>query len=110
VEVAIARRTLLPMLLVSIAMSLLTPAPADDASDLRAIVEKFYALYAKKDLDGFMTLWSEKSPDYAFQKQTTQELFTANDYTFTNLAVLRVKVENAMASLRVAADSTSTHL
>jgi hypothetical protein len=42
-------------------------SPAE--SDLRVVVEKYFALYAGKDLEGLRGLWSEKSPDYASLKQ-----------------------------------------
>jgi CHAT domain-containing protein/Tfp pilus assembly protein PilF len=90
----------------------LHPSPsADDAVALKAVVDKFFDAFAKKDLDGFMSLWSQKSPDYASRKQGMQRFFAANDYTFAILAISRVQVEGDAASLRatlrVAVDMTS---
>ena len=73
---------------------------ADDAAALKAVVDKFFDTFAKKDLDGFMALWSQKSPDYASRKQGMQRLLAANIYSFANLAISRVKVEGDAASLR----------
>src|SRR5262249_38189940 len=50
-----------------------------DESAVRAIVEKYFALYAAKDLGGLMNLWSEKSPDLESRKQATQKLFADYD-------------------------------
>jgi CHAT domain-containing protein len=89
----------------------LVTAFTDDAADLQAVVDKFFAAYAEEDLDGFMALWSQKSPEFASRKQAMQQLFAANNYTFANLALSRVKVEgeaaSLTASLRVAVDMTS---
>ena len=85
------------------------PASEDEAA-LRALVEKFFAAYAKKDLDGFMALWSEKSPDYAARKQTMQQRFAAWDDAFANLTLSRMKVEGEKASLRVAVASTAINV
>ena len=50
----------------------LTVARSQAESELRAVVEKYFALYTGKDLDGLMSLWSEKFPDYASLKQNLQ--------------------------------------
>src|SRR5262245_37975919 len=60
----------------------LTVARSPAESDLRAVVEKYFALYAGKDLEGLMSLWSEKSPDHASFKQSLQRLFAAENYSF----------------------------
>src|SRR5262245_48818668 len=39
-------------------------------SAVRAVVEKYFSFYASKDLDGLMSLWSEKSPDCASVKES----------------------------------------
>jgi len=73
---------------------------ADDEAELRATVEKFFAACARKDLNALLSLWSEKSPEIASQKQAMQQLFDAGDLTFTSPAVSRLKVEADRASLR----------
>ena len=49
-------------------------------SAVRAVVEKYFALYGAEDLNGVMSLWSEKSPNYASLKQNLQRqgIFTTN--------------------------------
>ena len=49
-------------------------ATSDDAA-LRALVEEFFGSYAKKDLDGFLRLWSAKSPELATRREAIQKFF-----------------------------------
>jgi CHAT domain-containing protein/Flp pilus assembly protein TadD len=84
-------------------------AQAEEAS-LRAVVEKFFAAYGKKDLAGMMALWSEKSPDLAVYKKTVEQQFATDDFSFSNPMVSRVKVEGDKASLRVTVDLTAINL
>src|SRR5262245_35468949 len=56
-------------------------------SDLRALVEKYFMLYAGKDLDGLMGLWSEKSPDYVSHKQNLQRQFATENTSFSPRAL-----------------------
>jgi CHAT domain-containing protein/Tfp pilus assembly protein PilF len=77
-------------------------------SAVRAVVGKYYALYAAKDLDGLMSLWSEQSPDLESRKRAMQKLFA--DYErveVKSLAVLRVTIEGEKARLRVDVDVTA---
>src|SRR5215470_20193440 len=61
----------------------LTVARSPAESDLRAVVEKYFALYAGKDLEGLMSLWSEKSPDHASFRQSLRGQFAAENYSFS---------------------------
>ena len=79
-------------------------------SDLRAVVEKYFALYAGKDLEGLMSLWSEKSPDHASFKQNLQLQFAAENYSFSLPAITRLKVEGERASLRATVNLTAINL
>jgi CHAT domain-containing protein/uncharacterized protein HemY len=87
-----------------------TVARSSAEPDLRAVVEKYFALYSGKDLDGLMSLWSQKSPDYASFKQNLQGQFATEDYSFTIPAISRVKVEGELASLRATVKLTATDL
>jgi CHAT domain-containing protein/tetratricopeptide (TPR) repeat protein len=73
---------------------------AKDEAELRAVVEQYFAAYAKEDLDGVMRLWSEKSPDYAERKKTLADLFAKDDYSVSNLTITRVKMQMKNATLR----------
>ncbi|MCI0391915.1 MAG: CHAT domain-containing protein [Acidobacteria bacterium] len=99
---------------ISLAQSSSSPFPnvarSAAESDLRALVEKYFILYAGKDLDGLLSLWSEKSPDYASFKQELQERFANDDFSFGIPAISRLKVEGERASLRATADLTAINL
>jgi len=84
--------------------------PDADEAALRVLVDKFFAAYQKKDLDGFMGLWSAKSPDFASRKQTMQRLFAQANYTFVNLTLARVKVEGNGASLSAFVEYTAINV
>jgi CHAT domain-containing protein len=83
-------------------------SPAEGA--VRGVVERYFALYAAKDLDGLMNLWSEKSPDYASFKQDLQRQFTTEDYRSSLLRISRFKVQGEKASLRATVNVTATDL
>src|SRR5215470_3041873 len=71
-------------------------------SAARAVVEKYFALYAAKDLDGLMSLWSEQSPDLESRKQEMQKLFAGYEkIEVKSLAVHRVTIAGEKARLRV---------
>jgi CHAT domain-containing protein/tetratricopeptide (TPR) repeat protein len=80
-----------------------TPSAKDEA-EVRSVVEQFFAAYAKKDLDGVMKLWSEKSPEYANRKEALSRLFATEDHTFSGLRCSHVKIEDSKAGLRVSVD------
>src|SRR5262249_38655820 len=52
---------------------------AGDEGALRALAQEFYAAYAKKDLDGFLRLWSAKSPELASRRTAMQKLFANHE-------------------------------
>src|SRR5215471_19361820 len=75
---------------------------SSDQEALRALVEKYFALYAAKDLDGLMSLWSRQSPDYVATRQALEKQFATEDAKFGRLTISRLKVEDKRASLRLA--------
>jgi tetratricopeptide (TPR) repeat protein len=77
---------------------------------LRAVVDKYFFAYGKKDLAGVMALWSEKSLDLATHRQNLQQQFTNEDLSFGSPAISRVKLESEKASLRVTIVLTSVDL
>src|SRR5262245_25797423 len=83
-------------------------APAETA--VRALVEKYFALYAAKDLDGLMSLWSEKSPDFTSLKRNLGRQFAIESYSLSLPVISRVKVEGEKVSLRAAVNLTATNL
>jgi CHAT domain-containing protein/tetratricopeptide (TPR) repeat protein len=80
------------------------PAPPQSSSEsaVRAMAEEYFALYAAKDLDGLMSLWSKQSPDLESRKQEIQKLFASYEkIEVKSLAVLRVTIAGEKARLRV---------
>src|SRR5690349_19938342 len=53
-------------------------AQSADEMALRALAEKFFAAYQQQAVDGLMSLWSEKAPDFASSQQGFQQTFAAN--------------------------------
>jgi len=77
------------------------PSAADNTA-LRALVEEFYGSYAKKDLDGFLRLWSANSPELAARRETMQKLFVDNEkIEVKHLVIRKMGVEGEKAKLRV---------
>src|SRR5688572_7177464 len=85
-----------------------TLSPADP--DLRAVVEKYFALCAGKDLEGLMSLWSPKAPDYSSFKQYSQEQFAAENHSFGPPELSRLRVEGGRANLRATVNLTAVNL
>jgi CHAT domain-containing protein/tetratricopeptide (TPR) repeat protein len=79
-------------------------------SAVRAGVERYFALYAAKDLGGLICLWSEKSPDYASHKQNLQQEFETENTSFNLPAISQVKMEGEKVSLRAMVNRTSINL
>ncbi len=104
----------LSLCFLALSLSLINPALAQSQSSstgpnsprssaetaVRAGVEQYFTLYAAKDLDGLMSLWSEKSPDYASHKQNLQRQFATENISFNLPAISHVKVEGEKVSLR----------
>ncbi len=74
---------------------------ADEAA-LRALAQEFYAAYAKKDLDGFLRLWSAKSPELASRRTAMQKLFVDHEkIEVKSLAIPKATVYGEKTKLRV---------
>src|SRR6185369_5348931 len=82
--------------------SQMRPTAASDDAALRALVQEFYGSYAKKDLDGFLRLWSVKSPELTARRETMQKLFADNEkIEIKGLVIRQMAVEGEKAKLRV---------
>ena len=86
----------------------ISPSPVDAA--LSAALEKYFTLYAAKDLDALMSLWSTKSPDYASFKKELQQQFLAEDDRFDAPTISGVKADADNASLRATINRTAVNL
>src|SRR5262245_58611289 len=77
-------------------------ASAADEAALRALAQEFYSAYAKKDLDGFLRLWSARAPELAARRQAMQKLFADHEkIEVRDLALRKITVESEKAKLRV---------
>ena len=75
----------------------------DTETSLRAVVDELFAAFAREDIEGYMKLWSAKSPDLASRRKVVQDLLAANDrIEVKSLSISKVKVESEKASVRVA--------
>ncbi len=75
-------------------------SPAEAA--VSRVVEKYFALYDSKDLDGLMRLWSAKTPELAGKRIAIASQLKTFDSGLTGLTVSRLKVEGELATLRAA--------
>src|SRR5215470_12469681 len=89
--------------------SVLNASQSSVETEARTLVEKYFALYAAKDLDGLMGLWSAKLPDTAGKRKALGSQLETSEVIFSGLTISRVKIEGERASLRCALDMTATH-
>ena len=76
---------------------------------VRALVEQYFAAYARKDLAAMTALWSAKSPDLETQRKATEQFFAANDKVeVRDVTVQRLSVEGEKAHLRVGLELKAT--
>lgn len=69
-------------------------APADVDPAIHGVVERFFKEYAGKNLEAFMALWSEKSPDLAIRRQTMKGIFAeTGPIELVSLTITRSSVE-----------------
>ena len=70
-----------------------------DEPAIRVLVERYFAAYAKKDLEAIGRLWSDKSPDLPQTKARLKEFFSLNDKIETrNLSLRQFTVEGDRAT------------
>jgi tetratricopeptide (TPR) repeat protein len=92
------------MLCLAAALILLLPqqpqaaAPEVDPG-LRAAVERFFETQQAEDLDGYLALWSSRSPRPP--REQLQYIFDSGDDEFSGLAIVRAMVSGDAARVRV---------
>src|SRR5262245_10569449 len=86
--------------------SVLNASQSSAETEARALAEKYFALYAAKDLDGLIGLWSEKSPDRSSLKQNLERQFATENYSLSLPTISRVNAEEDKVSLRATAHFT----
>ena len=97
-------RLVIRVVLLSAAILSLVTFPAvaqsNDEAAVRALVEQYYQLYAQKDVNGILHLWSEQAPAYKATKPALEKQFTAPTITVKSVSLSRVQIEGDNASLR----------
>ncbi|HEX6733075.1 MAG TPA: CHAT domain-containing protein, partial [Pyrinomonadaceae bacterium] len=80
----------------------------DTETTLRSVVDELFVAYAREDIDGYLKLWSAKSPDLTARRKSMQDLFTANDkIEVKTLNFRKVNPEGEKASVRVTVDMSA---
>src|SRR5262249_1802831 len=75
---------------------------SSDETTLRALATEFFEAITKKDLDGFIRLWSTKSPDITARKQEMQKLSAEQEkIEVKGLTVRKVTIEGEKAQAQV---------
>ena len=83
---------------------------ATDEAELRTFAEQFYAAYSKKDLDGFMKLWSAKATGLDARRKATEEIFAGVDkIELKNLSVRVALLERDRARVLVTVEMNATN-
>src|SRR5262245_3780463 len=75
------------------------PSPAVEAA-VRALVDRYCAAYARRDLDALMALWSDRAPERAAHRQKTQQAFAR--YASIELKNLRISALTQQGELAMA--------
>ena len=101
------KKILLLMFVVWISINLapIANAQSSDESALRALAEKFFSNYQRKDLDGLMLLWSERFPNSASNRQAFQQAFAASEkIELKKLVISKVTLDGDKATVSVTAE------
>jgi tetratricopeptide (TPR) repeat protein len=86
-------------------MGAIALAQVTDESNLRNLIERFFAAYQKEDLEAIIGLRSVTSPDLPLARQSLQQTFAENDeIRLNNLALSKVKFRGEKAIVRVTVD------
>src|SRR5260370_32890191 len=80
-----------------------------DEAQLRAVVSRYFALFAKRDLDDLLKQWSARAPDLEARRKELQQAFAANDrFEVRNLTIRKLTLEGDRASAQVAVEITAS--
>ena len=81
---------------------------ADTETALRPVVDELFVAYAREDIEGYVKLWSAKSPHLDARRKALQDLFAANEkIEVKSVAIRNLKEETEKASLRVSVEITA---
>jgi CHAT domain-containing protein/Tfp pilus assembly protein PilF len=87
----------------------LSLAQSNDAEAIRSLVGRLFESYQQKDFDRLLSFWSEKSPFMAENKKALRGEFAAYEKVVVrNFDILRIKIDDDKAIMRVVADMALT--
>ncbi|MDX2040387.1 MAG: tetratricopeptide repeat protein [Acidobacteriota bacterium] len=78
-----------------------------DEEKLRVAVGRYFDAYAKEDWEAFAAVWHERSPMLGARFNVMKAQFAAEDFSFNQPSISRLKIEGDKASLRVAITRTA---
>ncbi|HJQ23247.1 MAG TPA: tetratricopeptide repeat protein [Blastocatellia bacterium] len=102
-------RLAMGILMACLAISVQGQSPVTDEARLRAVMERYFAALAQKDLAALVRLWSERSPELASRLEQLQQQFSSEGLTLTNLSLAGMRIEGDRAILETSADATITN-
>ena len=86
----------------------LVSAQTDDTTAIRKLVEQFYSAYAKEDIEGLMSLWSQDSTELTASKQNFLQTFSdLNNIEVKNLDIRKVTIDANNANVRLQVELTA---
>lgn len=78
-----------------------------DEEKLRAAVSRYFEAYAKEDWDAYASVWHERSPMLGSRFNLMKQQFAAEDFSFGEPQLSRLKIEADNAKVRVAIQRTA---
>ena len=80
----------------------LVSAQTEDTAAIKKLVEQFFSAYAKEDIEGLMSLWSQDSTELTASKQSFQKAFNdLKNIEIKNLDIRHVTIEANEAKVRL---------
>src|SRR5262249_20654328 len=78
--------------------------PGDEAT-IRSLIERYFAAYAREDLDAITRMWSDNSPELAANRKRLEGLFAGNERIEVKmLSIRRIEVDGDAARARVSVE------
>jgi CHAT domain-containing protein/tetratricopeptide (TPR) repeat protein len=80
---------------------------ADEAS-LRSLIQRYFVIYEKRDLNELLKLWSEKSPDLASNRKSLEDTFAKSSrIELKGLSLGKMTIHTDKAQMRLGVEITA---
>lgn len=76
-------------------------SPSVDETSVRQLIQRYFDLYEKKDIDGLSALLSAQSPILSTRRELWTRLFPVENYKFAQLVISRMRMKENQAICRV---------